>query len=194
MGKLVYSVGVNDGSRPSYIDKKRTKQHSLWIPMMQRCFSEKIHAKYPTYKTCEVSDNFKNYSYFYDWCLIQVGFGIDGFSLDKDVVFKGNKKYSEETCFFLPKSINSTIRDTSSKRGLFPIGVTQVKENGRFRAITTIKNKRVSFGTHSTPEDAFYAYKLNMELHLRAEANKWRKQIDPRAYEALMNYSIEITD
>ena len=49
-------------------------------------------------------------------------------------------------------------------------------------------------GTYDTPEEAFYAYKPVKEAHIKSLAEKWKDQIDPRVYEALMNWTIEITD
>ena len=68
MSKLVFGVGVNDGSRPTKIDGKKVKEYGLWQSMLERCFSEKLQTRYPTYKGCSVSTNFLNYSFFYDWC------------------------------------------------------------------------------------------------------------------------------
>ena len=45
-----------------------------------------------------------------------------------------------------------------------------------------------------TPEEAFLAYKKDKEAYIKDVANKWKDKIDPRAYEALMNYEVEITD
>ena len=42
--------------------------------------------------------------------------------------------------------------------------------------------------------EAFNAYKKAKENYLKELANKWKGKIDPRAYEALMNYEVEITD
>lgn len=49
-------------------------------------------------------------------------------------------------------------------------------------------------GTFKTPEQAFQAYKHAKENHIKLLAEKYRGQIDPRAYEALLNYKVEITD
>ena len=40
MSKLVFGVGVNDGSRPTKIDGKKVKAYALWQYMLKRCFSE----------------------------------------------------------------------------------------------------------------------------------------------------------
>ena len=37
----------------------------------------------------------------------------------------------------------------------------------------------------STPQEAFHAYKVAKENHIKLLAEKYRDQIDPRAYEAL---------
>ena len=64
MNKLVWGVGFNDKTRPSRVDGKKVKEYDLWQSMLNRCFSEKCQTRYPTYKDCNVSDNFLNYAYF----------------------------------------------------------------------------------------------------------------------------------
>ena len=108
MSKFVRGVGFNDKTRPACVDGKIVKEYDLWKRILERCFSEKYQARQPTYKGCHVSNKFLNYSYFYDWCQEQVGFGkVDekgrGWCLDKDILFTGNKTYSETACVFVPK-------------------------------------------------------------------------------------------
>ena len=100
MAKLVYGVGFNDKTRPAKVDGKKVKEYQLWQNMLIRCFSDKYQTRQPTYKGCSVSDNFLHYSFFYDWCQEQIGFGkVDdkgrGWCLDKDLLLIGNKTYSE---------------------------------------------------------------------------------------------------
>ena len=58
------------------------------------------------------------------------------------------------------------------------------------------QNKRNSehLGLFNTELEAFKAYKTAKESFIKEQAEKWKSQIDPRAYEALMNYQVEIND
>ena len=49
-------------------------------------------------------------------------------------------------------------------------------------------------GCFSDEIEAFKAYKTAKELHIKELAEKWKDQIDERAYNALMDYKVEITD
>ena len=73
MSKLVCGKGFNDKTRPVNVDGKIVKEYALWQRMLERCFSEKYQTRRPTYKGCNVSDNFLNYSFFYDWCHDKLG-------------------------------------------------------------------------------------------------------------------------
>ena len=93
----IFDVGIVGAKYPSTINGVRTKEYVLWKSMLTRCYSNKKKKKNPTYIDCEVSDNFKSYEYFYEWCNKQIGFGNDGWHLDKDLLIKGNKVYDENT-------------------------------------------------------------------------------------------------
>ena len=118
---------------------------------------------------------------------------MNGWELDKDILIKGNKIYSPETCAFVPAEINGIFTKTNSKRGVYPIGVSLHKE-GRFQA-KVLKNKKQAYiGLFDTPEEAFQAYKKAKEEYIKEVADKWKDKIDPRVYEAMYNYQVEITD
>lgn len=190
IGKLVYGVGVNDKSKPSRVDKKLLKEYALWYSMLHRCFSREFQASYPTYIGCSVSDNFKNYSYFYEWCQTQTGFGKKGWQLDKDILVKGNKLYSEETCVFVPRSVNLFFVDRGLDRGEYPLGVCIDKRDGKYIASCNGNGRRSSLGYFGTPEEAFQAYKIFKESLCKELALKWRCEIDARLFDAMMVWSV----
>lgn len=189
-GIPIYGIGINDGKYPSWENNASTKCYEVWVKMLCRCV--KKDKKHIAYHTATCSDNFKNYSYFYEWCQTQVGFNQEDFHLDKDVLVKGNKVYSEDTCVFIPRELNLLLTKCDRSRGIYPVGVTLRK--GRFRARLSINHKEVSAGYFDNAEEAFYAYKAAKESHIRVTTEKYKEVIDPRAYQALMQYTVEITD
>ncbi len=191
----VYGIGVFGTKYPSRVNGVKTKEYKLWHSMLVRCYSDTIKKKHPTYEGCEVSENFKYYEYFYDWCNKQIGFGNEGWHLDKDLLIKGNRVYSEDSCVFLPQEVNTLLTKRTNSRGKYPIGVSWSKTSKAFVA-TVAKNKGKTewLGYFNTELRAFNAYKIAKESFIKEQAEKWKSQIDIRAYQALMNYTVDIDD
>ena len=191
---LVQGVGVYEAGEFVCIeDGNVTKEYALWGAMLQRCYSEKYHAKQPTYVGCSVSEMFKNFQQFAKWVVQQAGYGLTGWQLDKDLIYRGNKIYSENTCVFLPRNINMLLSVLAASRGNMPIGVS--KGSGKFRAeCSNGSSKTKHLGTFPTPELAFAAYKIFKEALIKQRANEYKAQLDPRSYAALMSYEVSITD
>lgn len=163
--------------------------------MLERCYSDSYKKKHLTYQGCEVSENFKSYEYFYEWCNQQVGFDNDGWHLDKDLLVKGNKIYSEDSCVFIPVEINSLLVKRENMRGKYLIGVYWCNTKKVFVAqVSKNKGKSEYLGSFNTELEAFNAYKEAKESFIKEQANDWKSQIDDRAYAVLMNYQVEITD
>ena len=191
----VFGVGILGSRYPYKINGRNTKEYVLWKSMLQRCYSDVFKKKHSTYEGCGVSDNFKSYEYFYEWCNRQVGFGVEGFELDKDLLIKGNKVYSESTCVFVPTEINLLLVKREVSRGEHLIGVCWSKTHKAFKALVRRnKGKQEFLGYFKTELEAFNAYKTAKESFVKEQANEWKGKIDERAYEALMNYEVEITD
>ena len=197
MSELVWGVGVNDRTRPTFVDGKIVKEYTLWHSMLERCFSEKEQTRQPTYKGCSVSDNFLHYSFFYDWCQEQIGFGkVDEkgryWQLDKDLLFVDNKTYSETACVFVPQEINLFFTDRGNDRGDYPVGVHFNKASGKFMAYCAVNGKRQHLGLFNTPQEAFAVYKPFKEALCKELALKWRDEIDPRLFNSMMNWEVKL--
>ncbi len=191
----VHGVGVTGAKYPITVNGVQTKEYTLWHNMLKRCYSDGFKKQRPTYEGCEVSENFKSYEYFYEWCHKQIGFGNDGFELDKDLLIKGNKVYNENVCVFLPQEINSLLVKSTASRGEYLIGVCWHKTRKAFVAqVNKNKGKQEFLGCFKTELEAFNAYKKAKESFVKEQANKWKGKVGDRAYEALMNYEVSIDD
>lgn len=187
--RLVEGVGINDKKY-----SRSTKQYDAWRKMLVRCYSLNQILFSPTYVGCTVSENFKSYSYFYNWCQNQKGFENPGWQLDKDILVKGNKIYSEDLCVFVPSQINSLLVSCKASRGLYPIGVSKEINTNLYGARLSINGKLKRIGLFHSPEEAFLAYKAAKEFHIKELAIAYQKDIDIRTYNALMSYLVEIGD
>lgn len=181
------------GSEPN---RTRTNAYRVWYSMINRCTDGKaVRDKYKNYLECSVSENFKDFQYFAEWCQSQVGYGVDGYQLDKDILIKGNKIYSEDTCAFVPSHINSLILKLERVRGECPIGVVFEQRRNKYMAHMSYGNSETRFiGYFNTSEDAFYAYKFEKEKFIKEQVAVCKDAVDPRIYDALMRYEILITD
>ena len=196
----VYGIGVLGNKHPITINGVLTKEYELWQSMLRRCYSNTdvcgaFKKKNPTYEGCRVSENFKSYEYFYEWCQNQIGFGNNGWHLDKDLLVKGNKVYSENSCVFIPSEINLLLIKREASRGEHLIGVHWCNTKKAFVAqVNKNKGKSEYLGSFNTELEAFNTYKQAKESFIKEQAEKWKGKIDERAYDALMKYKVEITD
>lgn len=190
MTNLIYGIAVNNGKYPAVVNHKNTREYSLWKSMLQRCYCVKYQKKQQTYIGCSVSDNFKNYSYFYEWVLKQKNYNKDEWQLDKDVILKGNKLYSEDLCVFLPREINAFFNSKQNINREYKLGVSFRENVGLFVARCNTNSKSKFLGYFNTEEEAYFAYKTYKESLCKKIANKWKNEIDSRAYDAMMVWSV----
>lgn len=115
---------MSDGSKPKTSDEngKHTREYDVWRRMLERCYSEKLHKKYPSYKDCSVCQRWLCFANFLeDLSLIEnyeLWLNNDGYALDKDLKQQGikNKVYSLETCCFITRGENSRERNERCRR------------------------------------------------------------------------------
>lgn len=184
-------IGI--GRHVTSINGKDTKMYTTWYAMFVRCYNESNPNTNPSYKHCSVSKKWYNFQVFGDWFEENWKDHMDSsWDLDKDILIKGNKIYSSETCCFVPKEINTVFPKCNKARGKYPIGVH--KQGNRYIAQISNKRRPRNLGSFSTIEEAFQAYKIAKELWIKELADKWKLLITPQAYQALYAYEVEITD
>jgi len=185
---LVYGIGCFGYGK--YSRKTHKVFYDTWKGMIARCYNETELKRRPTYRGCTVSSYFLNFQNFAKWCEEKY---INGFRIDKDILVKGNKIYSPETCCFVPIEINGLFVLCGKNRGKLPLSVSET-EYGKFVSISSVSNKRIYLGTFDCPVDAFHAYKKSKENRIKELADKHKSNITLECYNALMNWTIDIND
>lgn len=162
---------------------------SKWRAMITRCYSNKSHQKHPTYIDCSVDERWHNFQNYGKWHEDNWKPWMDSkWHLDKDILFKGNKIYSPETCCYIPREINNLFLDNTNKSNIYPTGVYFNRIN--FCAqICTNKGRKVLCG-FATSEEAFNTYKQIKEQYIKEIAEKWKSLISFKTYQNLINYEI----
>ena len=170
--------------------------YQKWLNMLERCYDPATEQQAYNYAGVTVWEPWHNYQNFAAWATQQKGYGNERWAMEKDLLVKGNRYYHPDVCCFLPQELNNQMLKSEKARGDYPIGVTLNKPNGKFIAHLAFHKEGDSshIGIYNTVNEAFEAYKFHKEKRLKDLANKWKDQIDDRAYQALINYQVEITD
>ena len=166
--------------------------------MLKRVFYEKtLHSTHKCYENVSIFKDWLNFSSFKIWFDENEYYAKKGWSLDKDLMSRHlnlDKTYSPTTCCFLPDEINKAL--VVQKRTVYdlPIGVS-ISNSGKFVVKFRRNGEKLKhIGTFDSIEDAFLAYKREKEAWLKFLANKYKSELDPRAYEALIAYEVRIDD
>ena len=167
--------------------------------MIKRCYDPKYQEKHSTYKDCKVENSWLNFQNMAEW-INENYYEVPGekMCLDKDVLCKGNKVYSKETCIFVPQRINNLFVKSDKSRGKDPIGVYQVP-SGNYRAFCSNGyGEQIRLGTYPTEEEAFRVYKEYKEKVIKRTIDSNEGIIPEPHYsrlkEAMYNYEVEIDD
>lgn len=185
------------------IDGKRTKEYTSWSSMITRCYTKTIvngGNHYYRYEDTEICDEWLLFENFYEWLHSQENFDkwilLDKGAIDKDILFKGNKIYSPETCCLVPNYVNSLFIKADRARGKYPIGVTYKTRDKVFEVQCRLNGKETYLGRVTTPEKGFLIYKEYKESYIKQVAQEEydKGNITKQCYNAMMSYVVEITD
>lgn len=192
--RSVCGVGyLGVGKYKKHVGRKPTLLYVRWSNMIKRCYSGKVLFESPSYIKCTVMEEWHNFQVFAEWFEHNwKSYMNGGWELDKDILVKGNKIYSPDTCCFVPQIINTILLKCDKVRGDLPIGV--IKAGKYFIAQLSRPGHTKYKKTHKTAEEAFYVYKFHKEAYIKEVADEWRPLIGEKVYFSLINYQVEITD
>ena len=106
---MVCGIGYISTSEDAPLDfSNRNVSNALriWERMIKRCYSGEDRYKY--WRGVEVCNEWHDFSNFLSWHLKQFH-NNSSWCLDKDLLARGKKVYSPNTCVYLPKIINTLL-------------------------------------------------------------------------------------
>ena len=178
---------------------KYTDEYKIYHAMLQRCYDPKLQERRSTYRGCEVEDYLLNFQNMGEW-IDNNYYEVPGeqMCLDKDILCKGNKVYSRDTCIFVPEKINSLFTKRDNDRGDDPIGVSDLP-SGNFQVFCSNGyGEQIYLGSYLTKEEAFQTYKNYKERVIKEVIDSYEGRIPEPFYsrlrEAMYNYKVEIDD
>ena len=185
----VYGFGyLGVGPYVSRVNNNLTLEYSVWANMLKRCYHPGYHLTHPTYIDCVVCDEWLNFQTFAHWYVNNGYYGL-GYEIDKDLLVRGNKRYSADTCVMLPSAINGILSTKPTDTRTLPTGIYPCR---------TKYQVKVCGGSNSTYVGVYPTLRLAVEAQRRAKkiimnnlAEKYANSIDPRAYQALVNWTFD---
>lgn len=157
---LIKGLGINDCVGYGDSTTNDSEYYQKWVYLIDRC-SDSYKLRKPTYEGSFPCKEWVYYSNFKNWAIDEYKRIGEDFSLqlDKDILVKGNKIYSPETCCFVPNWLNMILvcGPTECKSGL-PKGVSRKRD--KFHAGIYSENKAISLGSYSDPMEAHQAWQL----------------------------------
>lgn len=194
--KRTHSVGyIGEGKYNSGKAKNLSSAYMDWVSMLQRCYDPYKINERMTYIDCFVCEewhNFQNFAKWYEENYYQVNNEV--MTLDKDILYKGNKIYSPKTCIYVPQRINNLFVKSDKVRGEYPIGVSWSKKECEFIAKCRVLNKDYTLGRYATSDEAFQSYKKFKEKVIKNVADEYKEFIPIKLYNAMYEYEIKIND
>ena len=195
----IFRVGILGTKYPSRRNKVISKEYRMWYDMLKRCYDSKYKKERPTYQNVICCNEWLNYENFYEWVHSQENFDrwLNGdYAIDKDILVKGNKIYSPETCCLVPHNVNNLFVKCDGNRGDLPIGVTYNKQHKKYSVKYSLNHHIVNLGYYDTPEEAFEIYKKHKENIIKqvARIEYDKDNIIEKCYQAMINYTVEIDD
>ena len=183
----VYGVGYL--GLGDYRKKQNPLAYKTWSGMMERSYDKKYHSNKPSYKNCSVHTDWHNFQVFAEWYTHNESYGL-GYELDKDLLVKGNKVYSESTCCLIPRSLNAMISVEYISKNNLAIGACN---KGNRYGVAIMKNGKISYlGTYATEREASDAYVFEKEKYVNSFHLSFKGKLSSEVIEAIKNWKVII--
>ena len=185
--KTLYGIGYLEvGKYNTFGDNKsrKTIPYIFWFNLMERCYSEKRRDEHMTYKDVYLCDEWCDFQKFAAW-VDDNYYNVEGerMHLDKDILIKGNKIYSPDTCLIVPQRINMMFMSKKKSRDSdLPNTIYRCAKG--YKASYNGK----SLGVFKTSEEAIQERDKAKRIHIRNIAEEYKDRISEKVYNALYKW------
>lgn len=184
---LVYGFGINDSDYMTQVNingiRIRCNAYHVWSLMIERCYREKTLKAHPSYFDVVVCDEWRSFMAFRSWW---VDNHVDGWQIDKDILYPECRAYSPDSCIYVPTWVNAMIVDKAANRGDLPIGVSFERDRMKFVAHcqNPITKKQDRVGRFDDKMSAHNAY-IDRKIEMIASVKHLLDEIDGRIFSSL---------
>ncbi len=175
------------GDFKSHKSGRQTKEYKVWQSMIDRCYSGL--EKFAAYADCTVHEDWHNFQNFAEWYTSHEYCGKPKYHLDKDILVKGNRVYSTETCLLVPAEINQMFEHINPTNQGETLGISFNEYSRKYLAHICMGNDTKFLGSFKTKEMAQAAYVEFKKLYFRNMAIVHRDGISDDVFRLLANWS-----
>lgn len=139
-----------------------TRLNTIWRNINIRVSPNgKLQNREPTYVGC--TNDFADFQSFAEWATSNPAYTKTDargrfWEIDKDIAFIGNKSYNEESCSFVPSTLNKLLNIRENSRGNYPLGVYLESKVNSIKAQCRTGTSVKFLGYHKSELDAHRAW------------------------------------
>lgn len=180
---------IGDGVHNTRLNGKQCLVHKVWSDMFTRCYNKNTRKKWASYEGCTVHKEWHNFQNFAEWYKNHK-FYNKGYHLDKDILVRGNRVYSPETCCLVPPVVNLSVGIMVNYKGEHDGGVSLDKRCNKYNSSISKFGKERYLGLYDNERDAFDVYNKAKKEYMRELAIAHKEAITSKVYEALYNWDM----
>lgn len=163
--------------------------YSRWRGLFDRCHGKnRLKLKNISYRSCSICKEWHNFQNFAKWC--NDNNLCNGMCVDKDILIKGNKIYSPDTCIVIPDEINSrTNYNTPIRKSLMGTEKIALKNGYKYIAKFQRDGKKIESKRFETELEAHKFWATSKKQHLMDVTEPFRYAMTDKAYKAVCDFS-----
>lgn len=180
---------IGNGVHTARVNGKICPAYKAWSGMFTRCYDERHLSIRPSYRGCEVAKEWHDFQVFAEWYKGHKFFN-KGYHLDKDILVRGNKVYSEDTCCLVPPSLNTSVGIRVNNKDAYVGCVSLDKRSGTFNSSICKFGKSIYLGSYKGEVEATEVYLKAKKEYMRELAIIYKDKVTDRVFNALFNWEV----